>query len=503
MAKPITSLVGNKYSRLTVESQAESRKSSPTSKSRAYWNCVCDCGIQLEVRQDGLTGGGTQSCGCFKIEQNKAQKGKRAPGWKPRPMEDLVGKSFGRLSIISKGKTSTTPKGRTLNYWTCKCLCGTVKDIESGQLRQGKTKSCGCVPPDFADSNFMSKTDLFLSRAVEAHGDKYDYSLVDFQHSQEDVHIVCSIHGVFSQKPWNHLLGSGCPSCSRVERIGKSTYTFKEELMCGKHQVLYPVATGCADCRKALSEKNLAEFLEKASGIHGNKYDYSKVKFTLMTDRVTIICPEHGEFEQTVSLHLQGNNCTPCAYKLLTKTTEEFILQAKEKHGDFYDYSETDYVYCYDKVKITCPNHGKFYQKPSAHLNGQRCTKCAGESRALKQHWNYIKRCELNPELSESDGTLYLLEMTHKDEIFLKIGISSEFTKRAGHYREYGISFEILSRVESTAIQTAIWERDILKDIRGKGFKYIPEVSFKGWTECATIENKEYILKLFEDLKNV
>lgn len=501
MAKPITSLVGNKYSRLTVESQAPSRQSSPTSKARVYWNCVCECGNRLEVRQDGLTGGTTKSCGCFKDEQNRARKGTRAPGWKPRPMEDLVGKSFGRLSVVSKGKTSTTPKGRVLKYWTCECICGTVKDIESGQLRQGKTKSCGCVPSEYADSDFMSKTDLFISRAIEVHGDKYDYSLAEFTHSQEDVNIVCSIHGVFSQKPWNHFLGRGCPACSRVERIGKSTYTFKEELMCKKHDRLYPVSTGCIDCRAALADKNLSEFLEKAKEIHLDKYDYSKVKFTFMSERVTIICPEHGEFEQSVSLHLQGNNCTPCAYKLLTKTTEQFVTEAKEKHGEFYDYSEVNYVHSDEKVKIICPNHGKFYQKPSSHLNGQRCTKCAGEARALKQHWNYIKRCELNPELAESEGTLYLLEMYHENEKFLKIGISSDFTKRVGRYREERISFDVLSEVKSTALQTAIWEREILKDIREQGFKYIPQVSFKGWTECAAIENKEYVLELFNNIQ--
>lgn len=501
MAKQITSLVGNVYSRLTVESQAPSRQSTPTSKARVYWNCICECGNRLEVRQDGLTGGGTQSCGCYKDEQNRLKKGPKPPGFKSRPMEDLIGRTFGRLSVISVGKTSVTPKDRVLKYWTCECLCGTVKDIESGQLRQGKIKSCGCVPPDLVDSNFMSKTDVFISRAVEVHGDKYDYSLSEFTHSQEDVNIVCSIHGIFSQKPWNHFLGGGCPGCSRVERIGKSTYTFKEELMCKKHQKLYPVATGCVDCRSALSDKNLADFLDKAKEVHSDKYDYSKVKFTLMSDRVAIICPEHGEFEQSVSLHLQGNNCTPCAYKLLTKTTEEFVTQAKEKHGEFYDYSEVDYVYCYDKVKIKCPNHGDFYQKPSSHLNGQGCTRCAGESRALKQHWNYIKRCELNPELAQSEGTLYLLEMFHENETFLKIGISSDFTKRVGRYREERISFNVLSEVKSTAIQTAMWERDILKDIRGQGFKYIPEVSFKGWTECAAIENKDYILELFNNIQ--
>jgi hypothetical protein len=374
-----------------------------------------------------------------------------------------------------------------------------VKDVETGQLRQGKAVSCGCVPPEFADSDFMSKTDLFISRAVAAHGDKYDYSLVEFKHSQEDVHIVCRTHGVFSQKPWNHFLGRGCPSCSKVERVGKNTYVFREELLCSKHNKLYPVVTGCAECREVLSQKNLKVFLEKAKQVHSDKYDYSKVSFTLMSDRVTIICPDHGEFEQSVSTHLQGTNCAPCAYKLLTKTTEEFIKQAQGRHGNKYDYSETDYVYCYDKVKITCPSHGPFYQKPSSHLNGQGCVRCAGESRASKQHWNYIKRCELNPELAKSPGTLYLLRMVCGEEQFLKIGISSDFIKRVGRYREEGISFTTVSTVHSTCLQVAFWEADTLKRVRENGFKYIPSVDFKGWTECASLEAEEYILGIFEE----
>lgn len=502
--RKVVNLVGTRVGRLLVTSQAPDRvrvRKDSYNSVRAYWNCLCDCGKSVEVRQDAILSEKSNSCGCIRDEVAKTNIKAAQANYKPKPMEDLTGRTFGRLSVVSLGKTATTPKGRLLKYWTCECLCGNTKDIESGQLRQGKAVSCGCVTLENLDSDFMSKTDLFVSRAVKVHGDKYDYSLVDFKHSQQNINIVCTVHGVFSQKPWNHINGTSCPACSKTERVGKTTYTFKEELMCSKHQKLYPASTGCVDCKAVVAERNMVEFLEKARDVHADKYDYSKVEFTLMKDRITIICPHHGEFEQQVALHLQGNNCAACAYKLLTKTTEEFVDQAKEKHGEFYDYSEVEYVYCYDKVKIKCPNHGDFYQKPSSHLNGQGCTRCAGESRALKQHWNYIKRCELNPELAQSEGTLYLLEMFHENETFLKIGISSDFNKRIGRYREERISFNILSEVKSTAIQTAMWERDILKDIREQGFKYIPEVSFKGWTECAAIENKDYILELFNNIQ--
>jgi len=68
------------------------------------------------------------------------------------------------------------------------------------------------------------------------------------------------------------------------------------------------------------------------------------------------------------------------------KTTEEFIDQAREVHGNKYNYNQTDYVRNSDKVLITCSLHGNFLQLPTHHLNGFGCKQCGYLSqRKIKQ----------------------------------------------------------------------------------------------------------------------
>lgn len=73
-------------------------------------------------------------------------------------------------------------------------------------------------------------------------------------------------------------------------------------------------------------------FIESAIKIHGNRYDYSKVEYKNNATHVTIICPEHGEFEQTPNMHLRGRGC-PCSHgetfihNWLTSNKFEFVSQ--------------------------------------------------------------------------------------------------------------------------------------------------------------------------------
>ena len=49
---------------------------------------------------------------------------------------------------------------------------------------------------------------------MKTHGDRYDYSMVSYRDSQSKVAIECNEHGIFWQKPNNHIMGNGCPSCA-------------------------------------------------------------------------------------------------------------------------------------------------------------------------------------------------------------------------------------------------------------------------------------------------
>lgn len=246
----------------------------------------------------------------------------------------------------------------------------------------------------------------FINRSREIHGDRYDYSKVDYVNNSTRVCIICPEHGEFWQTPYGHMKGQGCFKCgnhkkgqfrklntetfikkaraihgnkydySKVEYVNNST---KICIICPDHGEFWqkPNAhlngNGCPICNGG-TKSNLETFIRKANIKHNNKFDYSKVKYINSTTKVRIICPEHGEFWQTPHDHLQGYACPRCAGRL--KTTEEFIAKAIEIHGNKYDYSKVKYEKANKKVCIICPEHGEFWQTPSSHLQGQGCPYC-------------------------------------------------------------------------------------------------------------------------------
>lgn len=118
------------------------------------------------------------------------------------------------------------------------------------------------------------------------------------------------------------------------------------------------------------------EFIKKAKAIHDDKYDYSLVEYINSQTKVKIICPEHGEFEQKPNNHLNGGGCKTCYHQSMVLDTTTFVIKAKQIHGDKYDYSITEYIESKSKVKIFCPKHGEFEQKASGHLSGKGCFSC-------------------------------------------------------------------------------------------------------------------------------
>ena len=200
----------------------------------------------------------------------------------------------------------------------------------------------------------------FIEKSKKIHGEKYDYSKVNYINGKTKVIIICPIHGEFEQLPGVHMSGHHCPKCASMRR--------KEKL-----------------------SSNTEEFIKKAKLIHGDKYNYSKVVYKGNRQKVTIICPIHGEFQQTPFCHLQNNGCPKCGtynksndksrkgYKIIKYTTDSFIEKAKSIHGDKYDYSKTVYISKRLPVTIICPIHGEFKQTPEKHLIGHGCQKCGIE----------------------------------------------------------------------------------------------------------------------------
>ena len=169
------------------------------------------------------------------------------------------------------------------------------------------------------------------------------------------------------------------------------------------------------------------KFIEKARKVHGDKYDYSKVVYVNALTKVKIICKMHGEFEQVPSYHLSGNGCQKCGgTKKLT--IAEFIKRAKKIHGDKYDYSKVVYVNNHKKITIICSNHGEFEQRPYSHTQGQGCPKCAEISRLENSNYISGQYCiqyqekysgEFEP-IYRSSYELKAFQMIEEDENILK-----------------------------------------------------------------------------------
>ncbi len=131
------------------------------------------------------------------------------------------------------------------------------------------------------------------------------------------------------------------------------------------------------------------EFIIRAKKVHNDKYDYSKTKYNHSTDKVKIICPIHGEFEQQASVHLFGHGCPKCGNITISikkrNSLNEFITKAQKIHGKKYNYAKVQYKTNNTKVKIICPEHGEFEQTPYHHIKGQGCPKCAIIAKANKR----------------------------------------------------------------------------------------------------------------------
>ena len=188
-------------------------------------------------------------------------------------------------------------------------------------------------------------TEDIIKKAKKIYGNKYDLSKIEYINYNSKITVICPTHGEFSIRTDHFLEGKGCPKCGNKRGADKLRMT-KEK------------------------------FIEKSHKIHGDKYDYSKVEYINAKTKVCIVCPKHGEFWVTPYQHKKGVECPKCTHQSYKYTTEEFILKAREIHGDRYDYSKVEYKGRLIPVCIICPIHGEFWQKPSEHFKGHGCQKC-------------------------------------------------------------------------------------------------------------------------------
>jgi len=336
-------------------------------------------------------------------------------------------------------------------------------------MKQRRCPQCQAEIKEEVRKKRATGTEEFIKRAKERFGNNFDYSEVEYVNSNTPVKITCvkGGHGAFLMRPYTHLISVyGCRKCAfehqndnakiceaefltrAKQKFGNkfdysqmtyTDYNSPVKLICREHgelettpflHLLYP-SGGCSGCRKELQWSSIRkmtteEFIERATAIHGDRYDYSETKYMSVNKDLSIKCPRHNVcFEMRPMFHLKGKGCPLCEQEEIAMyeesknaaiqwrsdyrkkqaekkkrskeilkgrphkkyTWDEFIRYAKLIHGSDYDYRlvEQEFVDMNTEVSIICNRHNEvFTQRPVNHLKGQGCPRCIGRLRTTQ-----------------------------------------------------------------------------------------------------------------------
>jgi Zn ribbon nucleic-acid-binding protein len=191
----------------------------------------------------------------------------------------------------------------------------------------------------------------FIKKAIETHGNKYNYDEIDYKGNKVKIKIKCNEpnHGTFIQMPIKHLQGHGCSVCALIKN-------------------------------KMANRKTTEEFINEANIVHNNKYDYTNVEYVNSTTPVNIICKSHGIFKQSPAHHLKSQNCPKCKniqYSKISIVCLNFLasyykinIQHAENDGE-YKIPHTRYkADGYTKeINTIWEFHGRFTHGSPKHYN--------------------------------------------------------------------------------------------------------------------------------------
>ncbi|WP_273860698.1 DUF723 domain-containing protein [Photobacterium sp. GSS17] len=299
----------------------------------------------------------------------------------------------------------------------------------------------------------------------EVHGDSYDYSKYEFNGSRTKATFICKIHGEFQQQPYSHLRGHGCTLCGF-----RKTWRGRE--------------------------RSRAEIIESFIRTHGDRYDYSKVEAGLNKTKVTIICRIHGEFQQSINNHQQGQDCPKCT-GTPKKTLKEVLTEFRQVHGDKYDYSQIEYVNSQTPMKILCPAHGPFFQSRLNHGKQGKtgCPVCAWEFKGFRSLAN-LREGQRNYQ-----SGVYLLKMAFKESQWIKVGIAKDVVDRITRIKqevlEVGFRIELYAYRQLPLYEALLLEKQILDSLHSA--KITPPIKFSGSKECLSFEALKDAETLFFD----
>ena len=173
----------------------------------------------------------------------------------------------------------------------------------SHHLNGHACKKCSNEKTKYNESNTIN----FIEKSQKIHGNKYGYCFVEYRNNKRKVKIVCNEHGIFEQSPSNHLKGCGCSKCSMTKKLtdkefidksqtvhgNKYDYSLVEyinsqkkvKIICPKHGPFEQTASshiydgkGCPFCKKSKGENKVKVLLEKYNITHHSQYTFEKCK---------------------------------------------------------------------------------------------------------------------------------------------------------------------------------------------------------------------------------
>jgi Zn finger protein HypA/HybF involved in hydrogenase expression len=255
----------------------------------------------------------------------------------------------------------------------------------------------------------------WIALARKEHGERYLYVGCGYAGMAAKVTIRCLEHGSFMQKALDHVKGSGCPHCGAKAR-----------------------QRGILQSR-AKSRISTQELIARFEDKHGQTYDYAQVKGTGTKKPVTIVCRQHGLFQQLPSNHLRGSGCPKCgilrAGEKRKLDQQEFEKRVRAAHGDRYGLSLAVYVTQYDNVMVECTEHGQFLILPLNLWQGGGCPKCARRQNGLNHR---ITQDDYLCRVDHIHGTTYdhsLIQFEHmRDKIVVVCRDHGQFWPTAANY---------------------------------------------------------------------
>lgn len=311
----------------------------------------------------------------------------------------------------------------------------------------------------------------------------------------------------------NHFLKLARDIWSDEYDYSKFVYTFSKdagEIICKKHGSFFKSPNkhtrkgspqGCVECSNEklsdLKSSNTVDVLSKFREVHGERYKYSiDTEKIRMKDKIKITCKDHGDFWQSCDSHSRGNNCPMCSGGI-SKDYDQFLMALTEHQLKTYEYFITpDFINWSSKVDIRCKKCGLMFQLTPRDHVGGRGCPDCNKTRGWTRS-HWVRWCE---SLNYKTVTVYVIRVYDDNEEFYKFGITNSLERRFRNKHRMPYQYDLIESIEFTDYAEAYdFENMLRRCVRGSRYK--PIKGFGGETECFTKDGLEGTITMFKEFK--